>query len=96
MSSVIRTAKVFRNGGSQAIRLPKDLRVSGDEVLLKQDYGLITILPMAPRDRSLLELLKAIGPIDIAPRDQPGWTDQRSTKAFKPTTTRKRPPRGKK
>ncbi len=49
MSSIIRTAKVIRNGGSQAIRLPKDLRVTGDEVLLKQDYGLITILPKAPR-----------------------------------------------
>ena len=81
MSSIIRTAKVFRNGGSQAIRLPKDWRVTGDEVLLKQDFGLITILPQSPRDRSLLEFLKAIGPIDIAHRDQPGWTDRRNTRA---------------
>ena len=96
MSSIIRTAKVFRNGGSQAIRLPKDLRVTGDEVLLKQDFGLITILPKSTRDRSLLALLKAIGPIDIAPRDQPGWTDRRSTKALKPTSVRKRSSRGEK
>jgi len=48
MASVIRTAKVFRNGGSQAIRLPKEFRVSGEEVLLKQDFGLITIMPKSP------------------------------------------------
>jgi virulence-associated protein VagC len=88
MSQVIRTAKVFRNSGSQAIGLPKDLRVSGDEVLLQQDYGLITILPVPSCDGSLLELLKAVGPIDIVPRDQPGWTDKRGTKALKPTSAR--------
>jgi antitoxin VapB len=93
MASIIRTAKVFRNGGSQAIRLPKDLQVTGDEVLLKQDFGLITILPKSPRGRSLLALLKAIGPIDIGPRNQPGWTDRRTAKALKSTATRKRLPR---
>lgn len=29
-------AKVFKNGGSQAIRLPKEFRVSADEVYLKR------------------------------------------------------------
>lgn len=32
----MRTAKVFQNGRSQAIRLPKDFRVAGDEVYLKK------------------------------------------------------------
>jgi antitoxin VapB len=30
------TAKVFRNGRSQAIRLPKEFRVNADEVYLKR------------------------------------------------------------
>ncbi len=30
------TAKVFQNGRSQAIRLPKEFRVSSDEVYLKK------------------------------------------------------------
>ena len=30
------TAKVFQNGRSQAIRLPKEFRVDGDEVYLKR------------------------------------------------------------
>lgn len=83
MASVIRTAKVFRNGGSQAIRLPKDFRVRGDEVVLKQDFGMITILPKRPRKGSLLQLLKALGPTELAPRDQPGWTDKRSDRALR-------------
>jgi antitoxin VapB len=31
----MQTAKVFQNGRSQAIRLPKDFRVAGAEVYLK-------------------------------------------------------------
>jgi len=78
MASVIRTAKVFRNGGSQAIRLPKEFRVRGSEVVLKEDFGVITIFPKRARKGSLLELLKAMGPVDLGPRDQPGWTDRRT------------------
>jgi hypothetical protein len=33
---LMQVAKVFRNGGSQAIRLPKDFRVLGEEVYLKK------------------------------------------------------------
>jgi len=32
----VQTAKVFRNGRSQAIRLPKEFRVESDEVYLKK------------------------------------------------------------
>jgi antitoxin VapB len=32
----MKTAKVFMNGRSQAIRLPKEFRVEGDEVYLKR------------------------------------------------------------
>lgn len=32
-----RTAKLFRNGRSQAVRLPADLRFAGNEVFIRQD-----------------------------------------------------------
>lgn len=83
MASVIRTAKVFRNGGSQAIRLPKEFRVRGNEVVLKEDFGVITIFPKRARKGSLAELLKAMGPIELGPRDQPGWTDRRTDGALR-------------
>jgi len=91
MASVIKTAKVFRNGGSQAIRLPKDFRVREDEVLLKQDFGIITIFPKRARKGSLLALLKALGPVELGSREQPEWTDKRAARALKPVSRRKRP-----
>lgn len=83
MATTIGTAKVFRNGGSQAIRLPKDMRVTGREVVVRQDFGVITILPKRQRKGSLLKLLKRIGPIDLAPRGQPGWGDRRVDPALR-------------
>ena len=84
MASVIRTVKVFRNGGSRAVRLPKEFDAPGDEVLIKQDFGILTIHPKRARKGSLLALLRAIGPIDLAPRDQPGWTDERADPELSP------------
>jgi antitoxin VapB len=37
------TAKVFMNGRSQAIRLPKEFRVEGDEVYITKRDGKIII-----------------------------------------------------
>ena len=94
MGSIVRTAKLFKNGGSRAIRLPKDLDIPDDEVVLKQDFGLIMIFPKKTRKGSFLALLKALGPIDLAPREQPGWTDKRTDRSLRPaakkTSTRKR------
>ncbi len=89
MASVIRTAKVFKNGGSKAIRLPKEFDVPGDEVIIKQDLGVLTIHPKRPRKGSLLALLRAIGPIDLAPREQPQWTDVRDDRELRPGRPRR-------
>lgn len=83
MATVIGKAKVFRNGGSQAIRLPRQMRVSGDEVMVRQDFGVITILPKGGGKGSLLDLLRRIGPIELAPRDQPRWSDRRTDAALR-------------
>ena len=32
----MKTAKLFRNGQSQAVRLPKEFRFEGDEVFIKK------------------------------------------------------------
>lgn len=38
-------AKLFVNGGSQAVRLPKDCRFDGDEVLAKHIGGVVILMP---------------------------------------------------
>ena len=90
MASIIKTAKVFRNGGSQAIRLPKEFQVKDEEVVLKQDFGVITIFAKRPRKGSLLALLKQLGPVELAPREQPGWNDKRDEPALKAPAPRRR------
>ena len=37
------TAKVFMSGNSQAIRLPKEFRIEGDEVFITKNKGHIVI-----------------------------------------------------
>ena len=39
------TAKVFKHGGSQAIRLPKECRISSDEVMVNKIGDIVILLP---------------------------------------------------
>lgn len=39
------TAKLFKNGNSQAVRLPKDFRFEGDEVLISRRGEQIILRP---------------------------------------------------
>ncbi len=39
------TAKLFRNGRSQAVRLPKEYSMPGEEVYLKKVNGIVLLIP---------------------------------------------------
>ena len=39
------TARLFRNGRSQAVRLPKDYAMAGDEVYVKRINGAVLLIP---------------------------------------------------
>jgi antitoxin VapB len=39
------TAKIFQNGRSQAVRLPRAFRVNTNEVYIRKEYGKIIITP---------------------------------------------------
>lgn len=39
------TAKLFRNGRSQAVRLPKQYALPGDEVYIKGIGGVVILIP---------------------------------------------------
>lgn len=41
-----RRAKLFQNGGSQAVRLPKDFRLPGSEVLVRREGERIILEPI--------------------------------------------------
>lgn len=66
------TAKLFINGRSQAVRLPKEFRFEGDEVFIKRIGQAVVLLP---RDRGweiLEEGLKSFEPGFAIERNQPG------------------------
>ncbi len=63
----VRTASLFRNGRSQAVRIPKEFEFEGDEVLISRDQeGKLTLEPvkkkMSPRE--LVDWLRAQQPLD--------------------------------
>lgn len=41
----MKTAKLFQNGQSQAVRLPKDFRFDGDEVIIKRSGNAVVLIP---------------------------------------------------
>lgn len=49
-----KTAKLFKNGRSQAVRLPKEFRFEGTEVTVRRDPATgEVVLSQAPSDRSM-------------------------------------------
>lgn len=43
----MKTAKLFRHGGSQAVRLPKEFRFSGPEVAVRREGNAVVLEPIA-------------------------------------------------
>lgn len=51
------TAKIFTNGGSQAVRLPKTCRFAGDEVFVNHIGSIVILFPKEDRWASMLASL---------------------------------------
>ena len=43
------TAKLFSNGRSQAVRLPREFRFEGDEVSVRREGEAVILEPLRPR-----------------------------------------------
>jgi len=52
------TAKLFTNGGSQAVRLPKSCRFNDDEVLVNRIGSIVLLIPKEDRWQSLITSLE--------------------------------------
>lgn len=64
-------AKLFKNGASQAVRLPKDFRFEGDEVCIKRMGSAVLLYP---KGKAWDLMAEAIGKVDedfMADRNQP-------------------------
>ena len=54
---IMMTAKVFENGRSQAIRLPKECRFSSDEVMVNKIGDIVILLPKKSKWDSFMKAI---------------------------------------
>lgn len=64
-------AKLFKNGQSQAVRLPKEFRFEGDEVFVRKLGNTVVLIPMDDPWRTLIESLSEFSEDYLEERDQP-------------------------
>ncbi len=57
-----RSARLFRNGRNQAVRIPREFELPGKEVLIRREGARLVLEPL-PRPDSLLDLLATLDPI---------------------------------
>ena len=73
----MKTAKLFQNGQSQAVRLPKEFRMVGEEVYIKKQGGAIVLLPKEKSWAPLFESLNHFEKDFRIERDQPAENQKR-------------------
>ena len=66
----MKTAKLFQNGQSQAVRLPKEFRFEGDEVFIKKAGNVVLLIPTTHSWDSLLGSLEKFSPDFMSERSQ--------------------------
>lgn len=64
-------AKLFKNGQSQAVRLPKEFRFEEDEVYIKRQGKIIILFAVDNPWEPLLDSLSHFSDDFMATRDQP-------------------------
>jgi antitoxin VapB len=68
-----RYVKLFKNGRNQAVRIPREFELPGDDAIMRKDGNKLIIEPAPPR--SLLALLATLSPLEESlpsiPDDRP-------------------------
>lgn len=67
----MKTAKLFQNGQSQAVRLPKEFRFEGEEVYIKRSGNAVVLIPANHSWDALLGSLDQFSDDFMADRQQP-------------------------
>jgi antitoxin VapB len=70
------TAKLFQNGRSQAVRLPKAYRFSGEKVIIKRFGKGVVLLPDDASWDSMIEATEKFSTDFMETRDQGGQQER--------------------
>lgn len=57
-----RRVRLFKNGRNQAVRIPREFELPGEEAIMRKEGDRLVIEPAAPQ--SLLALLATLKPLD--------------------------------
>lgn len=57
-----RRVKLFKNGRNQAVRIPREFELPGQDAIMRKEGGRLIIEPVPPR--SLLAVLATLEPIE--------------------------------
>ena len=61
--SSARHARLFRNGRNQAVRIPRELELAADEVMIYQEDDRLVLVPV-DRSPTLAEVLSRLTPLE--------------------------------
>jgi len=75
----MKTAKLFKNGQSQAVRLPKEFRMAGNEVYIKRQGEAIVLLPKEVSWKPLFDSLEHFEKDFKIERNQPVKEQERES-----------------
>lgn len=75
---MMETARLFQNGKSQAVRLPKAFRFAGDRVFIKRMGNAVVLLPYEHGWDTLVESLARFSDDFMAEREQPPTQERAS------------------
>lgn len=67
----MQTARLFRNGQSQAVRLPREFRFEGDHVVIRRIGNAVILQSPADSWDTLFSALEAFSPDFMEERGQP-------------------------
>jgi antitoxin VapB len=67
----MKTAKLFQNGQSQAVRLPKEFRFEDDHVFIKKSGNAVVLIPAKNSWDTLIQSLDKFSDDFMAERRQP-------------------------
>jgi antitoxin VapB len=62
MAEFERYVRLFRNGRNQALRIPREFELEGDEAIVRKEGDRLTVEPV--RKGRLLALLKTLEPLE--------------------------------
>ena len=68
---MVKTAKLFQNGQSQAVRLPKEFRFSDEKVFIKKIGNAVVLIPYQQPWQSLFDSLNLFSEDFMERREQP-------------------------